>query len=99
MIESVSNLLLQLEDQLKFIDLEQDDPIKCAQLSIDVCLKASAKLKSIILKHKFKNQNEEIKFFKETKPKFLAPLIYHLKVYKIECKLKVTKDSFIEFTN
>lgn len=86
MNESIQKLLIDVEDQLKFIDLEQDDPIKCAQLSIDVCLKAANKLKNIILKHKFKTQGEEIKFFKETKPKFLAPLVYHLKVYKIESR-------------
>lgn len=86
MTEIVSKLLQNLEDQLKFIDLEQDDPIKAAQLSIDICRKANEKLKASLLKHKFKNQTEEIKFFKETKPKFLAPLIYHLKVYKIESR-------------
>ncbi len=36
MTDSVSSLLNQIEDQLKFIDLEQDDPIKGAQLSINV---------------------------------------------------------------
>jgi hypothetical protein len=86
LVESVTNLLHQLDDQLKFIDLEQDDAIKCAQLSIDVCLKATKKLKSLMLKHKFKNQNEEIRFFKEIKPKFISPLIYHLAVYKIESR-------------
>lgn len=84
MIEQVSKLLIDFEDQLKFIDLEQDDPIKCAQLSIDVCLKALDKLKISILKHKFKTQAEEIRFFKVVKPKFLSPLIYHLKIFKIE---------------
>lgn len=86
MIENIQKLLLALDEQLKFIDLEQDDPIKRAELSIDICLKATNKLKTIILKHKFKNQTEEIKFFKETKPKFLAPLIYHSKIYKIEAR-------------
>lgn len=86
MNEPANKLLSELEDQLKFIDLEEDDPIKCAQLSIDVCLKAVEKLKNIILKHKFKSQGEEIRFFKVVKPKFLLPLIYHLKVYKIESR-------------
>lgn len=56
MIENIQKLLLALDEQLKFIDLEQDDPIKRAELSIDICLKATNKLKTIILKHKFKNQ-------------------------------------------
>jgi hypothetical protein len=41
-------------------------------------------LKTIILKHKFKNQIEEIKFFKKSKPRFLSRLIYHNAVYNIE---------------
>lgn len=86
MNEQLDKLLTEIEDQLKFIDLEQDDAIKCAQLSIEVCKKALGKLKSLILKHKFKSQAEEIKFFKEIKPKFLTPLIYHLKVFKIESR-------------
>lgn len=86
MTESIHTLLNNLEDQLKFIDLEEDDAIKCAELSIDVCRKALHKLKAQIVKHKFRTQNEEVKFFKETKPKFLAPLIYHLKVYRIESR-------------
>lgn len=86
MTESLHKLLIELEDQLKFIDLEEDDALKCAQLSMDVCLRAINKLKGIILKHKFKSQAEEIRFFKTTKPKFLSQLIYHLKVFKIESR-------------
>ncbi len=86
MNETISKILSNLEDQLKFIDLEQDDTIKCAELSIDVSRKALDKLKATMLKHKFRSQGEEIIFFKKTKPKFLAPLIYHLKVYKIESR-------------
>lgn len=86
MIETAYTLLNDLNNQLKFIDLEEDDAIKCAELSIDVCRNALNKLKTLLIKHKFRAQNEEIKFFKETKPKFLAPLIYHLKIYKIESR-------------
>lgn len=86
MTETTYKLLSDLEDQLKFIDLEQDNALKCSELAIDVCLKAVDKLKIIILKHKFKLQSEEIRFFKTIKPKFLAPLIYHLKVFKIESR-------------
>lgn len=86
MTEPVNKLLLEVEDQLKFISLEQDDSIKCAQISIEICLKAVHKLKVTILKYKFRTQNEEIKFFKEVKPKFISPLIYHLKIFKIESR-------------
>jgi hypothetical protein len=84
--EKITKYLIELEDQLKFITLENDDSLKCAQISIEVCLKALSKLKALIPKYRFKTQGEEIKFFKEIKPKFLSPLIYHLKVYKIESR-------------
>lgn len=86
MTEQTHRLLIELDDQLKFISLEQDNSLKCAELSISVCLKAIEKLKSIILKHRFKSQLEEIRFFKTIKPKFLSPLIYHLKIFKIESR-------------
>jgi hypothetical protein len=86
MTDSINKLLTELDDQLRFIELEQDEQIKTAQLCIDVCLKALNKLKAIIQKKRFKNQLQEIKFFKETKPKFLSPLIYYLKVFKIESR-------------
>lgn len=86
MNEKITKYLIELEDQLKFITLENDDSLKCAQISIEVCLKALSKLKALIPKYRFKTQGEEIKFFKEIKPKFLSPLIYHLKVYKIESR-------------
>jgi len=84
--ERIGKYLAELIDQLKIISLEQDDLIKCSQLSIDVCRKALDKLKEFILNHKFKSQAEEIRFFKEMKPRFTAPLIYHLKVFKIESR-------------
>lgn len=86
MNERIEKLVSDIEDQLKFIDLEHDDPIKAALLAIDICTKGLDKLKAIIFKHKFKVQADEIKFFKEAKPKFLSPLIYHLKVFKIESR-------------
>lgn len=86
MIEVFEKLLTGLDDQIKFITLEQYEPIKSSQLCIDVCLKVLEKLRDIIQKHKFKTQHEEIKFFKEDKPKFLSQLIYHHKIFKIESR-------------
>lgn len=80
----VLKLLSELDDQLMFISLEADEPIRRAELSIEIIQKTLDKLKQFIISHKFKSQQEEINFFKETKPRFFSKLIYHVTVYNIE---------------
>lgn len=48
-------------------------------------------LKTKILKHGFKTEREEIKFFKEVKPQVLAKLIYYNKLYRIETSCPVSR--------
>jgi hypothetical protein len=75
-----------LNTQLQTIDLEETDLIKKAQKSI-VCIKiALSKLKTFILKYKFKNEEEEILFFKEIKPAIVSQLFYHVNINNIESK-------------
>lgn len=77
-------LLLELEEQLKFIALETDNPLMGSELSIQVTQKILNSLKGFIIKYKFKSTAEEIKFFKELKPQFCSKLFYHISVYNIE---------------
>lgn len=81
-----NKLLSDLENQLLFIEQENDIILKRAELSFIVCKKAVQQLKSFILKYKFKTTSEEMKFFKEIKPQFTSKLIYHLILYNIETK-------------
>lgn len=96
MNERCKTLLLELEEQLKFITLETDNQVSNAELSIQVSQLIFQNLKSFIIKYKFRSVAEEIRFFKELKPVFHSKLIYHLLVYDIETKrpnggLKVIK--------
>lgn len=79
-------LLTELEEQLKFIELETDNPVLCAELSIQVIHKILNNLKVFIIKYKFRSTAEEIKFFKEVKPQFCSKLFYHISVYNIETR-------------
>jgi len=86
----MKNYILQLNknlnDQLQIIDLEETNLINKAQKSI-VCTKNSlSKLKTFILDYTFKNEEEEILFFKEIKPGILSQLIYYIKINNIESK-------------
>lgn len=86
-MESVSKLYHELEEQLNFIHLETDDPLKEAELSSQVIVNALEQLKKIIKKNKFRTQGEEIRFFKQTKPQFLSKLIFHISVYNIHSRM------------
>lgn len=79
-------LLVELEEQLKFISLENDNSLTSAELSFDISKKILRNLKTFIIKYKFKSVAEEIVFFKELKPLFHSKLIYHLMVYNIETR-------------
>ncbi|HKC68304.1 MAG TPA: RteC domain-containing protein [Bacteroidia bacterium] len=82
----VDKLTTELEDQIRFIEQENDIILKRSELSFEICKKVMDQLKSFILKYKFKSTAEEIKFFRDMKPLFYSKLIYHLSIYNIETK-------------
>ena len=87
-MEFVSKLYWELEEQLNFINLETDDPLKEAELATQVIVNSLKQLKQhIISKQKFKSQSEEIKFFKTVKPKFLSKLIFQISIYNIHSRM------------
>ena len=84
MNQFIYTLLKQLNSNLQAIELEETTVISKAQNSI-LCVKITlSKLKNFILHYTFKNEVEEILFFKEIKPGILSKLIYYMSVYKIE---------------
>ena len=80
----VNTLLKDLETQLNFIHLETDDNLRKAELSVNVIQTTLQKLKSYVIKQKFKSQQEEINFFKRTGSKVFIKLIYYVKLYNSE---------------
>lgn len=68
MKEFSSRLLAEVDDQLNFIRLETDDSLRRAERSIVISQASLHKLKSCVIKHRFKSQADEIRFFKQTKP-------------------------------
>jgi len=75
-----------LNAQLRAIDFEGADLIKRAQKSINCIKVALDKLKTFVHENGFKNEDEEIYFFKEIKPALLSQLIYNVKLNNIESK-------------
>jgi len=82
----VAKLNKNLNNQLQIIDLEEISIVNKAQKSI-VCINNSlSKLRTFILNYTFKNEEEEILFFKDIKPRIFSQLIYHVKINNIEGK-------------
>ncbi len=78
--------LFQLEEKLKELSLEIDEPIFLSEIAIKTTLDCLTELKKFILERRFKNDEEEIYFFKCLKPQILSKLIYYNAIYKIETK-------------
>lgn len=81
---SIESLLNDLNAEMKILTDEIDDPVIYSKKCIEKCHFRLKEFRSYILKHKFKSESEEIYFFKCIKPDFLYPLIYYLKILKIE---------------
>lgn len=86
MNDYVNKTLADLEHQLNFINSEYEDKIKRSEESAKIVSKAYEQLKQTVLKRKFRNQSEEIQYFKTLKPKLISKYIYFSEVYNIETK-------------
>lgn len=83
------------------------EKIECSEISMiaksleasRVLSEAFSQLKEYILSYNFKNEEEEILFFKETKPRFCSRLIYYRKVYNIEMDRPIGVDTQREYLN
>ncbi|QQL50164.1 RteC domain-containing protein [Mucilaginibacter ginkgonis] len=71
-----------LENQLNELSLNGEPIADQYRMSILICKKAMAKLKNYISTYSFKNNEDEIYFFKVVKPQFYSKYIYFVSVYK-----------------
>ncbi|MCJ8208101.1 RteC domain-containing protein [Mucilaginibacter sp. RS28] len=82
-MEFVIELLSALQQQLQQIETS-DDILAIAQEGFNATEAALLTLKSFIIGYTFKDNAEEIRFFKELKPQFYALMIYYVQVYHTE---------------
>lgn len=82
----IPKLNIELNSRLHAIDIEETDPITKAQKSISCLKDILKKLRAFIVNYNFKNEEEEIHFFKVIKPEIVSQLIYHVKINNFESK-------------
>jgi len=75
-----------LDNKINELTVDQDNSLASYEKVIELVLNNITALKKHVLKNGFKNEQEEIYFFKHIKPRFIAKLIYYNSIYKIETK-------------
>ncbi|SBW10466.1 Tetracycline resistance element mobilization regulatory protein rteC [uncultured Dysgonomonas sp.] len=84
MIQFTEKLRLEIDRALLDIDRREADVLKKAKEVTFLLENAFDRLRTFILDYEFKDEGEEILFFKEIKPNLFSNLIYYSKVYDIE---------------
>ncbi|MDD2287417.1 MAG: RteC domain-containing protein [Bacteroidales bacterium] len=77
-------LIEDINANLQNIVLEENDVFFKATQAVNILENAFNSLKSYISSYTFKDESEEIAFFKEIKPQLFSKLIYYRKIYSIE---------------
>ncbi len=84
MKDFVSHLGNDVEKQFRLVENGESDIIRKSLIASQLYGDACGRLKEFIYSYEFKNEKEEIEFFKVVKPNFCKHLLYHRKVYNIE---------------
>ena len=84
MIQFASCLKKEIDTKIEQIECSEISMITKSLDASRILVEAFNRLKAFILSYDFKDEEEEIYFFKETKPKLCSRLIFYRKVYNIE---------------
>ena len=84
---------------LQQLDTLSDDTaylLETAQKGAEISKQVFGELRSYALLHPFKDQAEEITFFKQIKPRFYAHLLYYVEAHKTELRRPVGGPQMVE---
>ncbi len=84
MLEYISKLRKETDEDIERIESSDSNILKKSLEASHILAEAFDRLKSFILSYQFRDEDEEIIFFKEIKPKLCYRLIYYRKLYNIE---------------
>lgn len=84
MIQFTANLKKEIDAKIEEIESSEISAITKSLKASRMLADAFNRLKTFILSYAFNDEEEEIMFFKEIKPKLCYRLIYYRKVYNIE---------------
>ena len=94
LIEKARQFWSDLQNKIHHLELEKSDPLEVAQLALMETDEAIRTLKAWVLIHDFDCWENEITFFKELKPKFIAQFMYYSKVVTVLSSLPASGSKF-----
>lgn len=86
MQSKIDEFTLSLKNELNVIENELSDYIDIAEHSIDCIIHCLKQLKDYIYSNPFMSKEDEIYFFKVTKPSIYSDLIFYIEIFKLESK-------------
>lgn len=99
MISYTSRLKKELDTKIEQIESSQISMITKSLEASRMLTDAVNRLKAFVLSYNFKDEDEEIFFFKDAKPKLCSRLIFYRKVYNIEMNRPAGMDKQREYLN
>ena len=84
MVRFIQNINENLQQRLRQIELSESGILDKTSASVALLEETFEKLKAFVVLYNFKNEEEEIHFFKKIKPNLFCKLIYFRKVYNLE---------------
>ena len=80
-------IIEDLEEKLVDLKSETDHILVFSEKAVLNCKSALLEMQDIVLRKGFPDEQEEIEFFKNIKPKVYGKLLYYAKIFSIETKL------------
>ena len=80
----VRNSKLNIEEEIKRIELQTVDPLDRIRQIIGVVQVSLTSLKTTVVGYQFRSAEEEILFFKVSKPQISGLLMFYVRLYQIE---------------
>lgn len=94
LLDKSRQLWTDLQTAIQHLSLEKTDPLEFAQFALMETDQAVRTIKSWVITHDFDCWEQEITFFKELKPKFIAKFMYYSKVINVLSSLPASGTKF-----
>ncbi len=85
-MKKIEKIVKELDYNLDFLEKETEGVLEKAEESIRVTKRVLEQIRILFLRKKLIPKNEEIYFFKNSKPYVFSKLIYYVKLFSIESK-------------
>lgn len=97
-IEFAEERFAQLTNEMVVIGTDDLSPVARLAANLNVISASLKKLRAFMETEPFTNRQEEIRFFKHTKPRFYSLKIYHFELYNLDtAKPAGTKDMLLDY--